>query len=67
MIRPEMERVIELVVVLTCFAAGLTFLEVYKRGRTPGRRRVYAGVAVGLLTVALLIIVRVICWPGAMR
>lgn len=62
-----MERVIELVVVLTCFAAGLTFLEAYKRGRTPGRRRVYAQVASVLLIVALLIIVRVVCWPGAMR
>jgi hypothetical protein len=54
-------------VVLTCFAAGLTFLEAYKRGRTPGRRRVYAQVASVLLIVALLIIVRVVCWPGAMR
>jgi hypothetical protein len=52
MITDQMERVIELILVLTCFAAGLTFLEVYKRGRTPGRRRVYAGVAVGLLMVA---------------
>jgi hypothetical protein len=60
MITDQMEQVIELIAAPTCFAAGLCFLEVYNRGRTPGRRRVYAGVAVALLIVCLLIIARAI-------
>ena len=42
MIVHQKEQVIELIVAPTCFAAGLRFLEVRNRGRTPGGRRAYA-------------------------